>query len=292
MGSDFQDVVSVRITFDAALDSWVWRTICGLITPGPSYFHWPQQCDGNYLKPGISRIGKPTQPNKAFYYSSGRHCRHWEVHHAGGLQELPPDDIIAEPVGEWTNFNGTDVLNLLMTNPHRWATTQEFLAYNSMINEHLRRLGLVKAMERSIHSARLCFAEVLKTEGKISDAEYAILDYWYKFLINKEAKYPTGFDTEADIIIYLQTTPEVANQRINGRGRSEESTIQMSYLEHLHEAHENWLIRGTSGFDVPAKRVLVLNTDHPLEFMMGVYHKLAEKIWATIPKDLKSICTS
>ena len=66
-------------------------------------------------------------------------------------------------------------------------------------------------------SARLCFAEVLKTEGKISDAEYAILDYWYKFLTNKEAKYPTGFDTEADIIIYLQTTPEVANQRINGR---------------------------------------------------------------------------
>ena len=69
----------------------------------------------------------------------------------GAFKNYPQMDIIPEPVGEWTNFNGTDVLNLLMTNPHRWATTQEFLAYNSMINEHLRRLGLVKAMERSIH---------------------------------------------------------------------------------------------------------------------------------------------
>ena len=69
----------------------------------------------------------------------------------GAFKNYPQMDIIPEPVGEWTNFKGTDVLNLLMTNPHRWATTQEFLAYNSMINEHLRRLGLVKAMERSIH---------------------------------------------------------------------------------------------------------------------------------------------
>lgn len=69
-----------------------------------------------------------------------------------------------------------------------------------MMNEHLRKFGLVKAMERSIHSARLCFVETLHREGKMSNPEYAILDYWYKFLTNKEVKYPSGFDTDADLI--------------------------------------------------------------------------------------------
>ena len=40
----------------------------------------------------------------------------------GAFKNYPQMDIIPEPVGEWTNFNGTDVLNLLMTNPHRWAS--------------------------------------------------------------------------------------------------------------------------------------------------------------------------
>ena len=71
---------------------------------------------------------------------------------------------------------------------------------NSFMKEHLRRFGLVKAMERSIHSARVCFGETLRKEGKMSVPEYAILDYWYKFLTNKEPKYPTGFDTSSDLI--------------------------------------------------------------------------------------------
>ena len=71
---------------------------------------------------------------------------------------------------------------------------------NSFMKEHLRRVGLIKAMERSIHSARVCFGETLRKEGKLSAPEYAILDYWYKFLTNKEPKYPTGFDTSSDLI--------------------------------------------------------------------------------------------
>ena len=70
-----------------------------------------------------------------------------------------------------------------------------------MMNEHLRKFGHVKAMERSIHSARLSFVETLHREGKMSDPEYAILDDWYRFLTNQELpKHPSGFDTDADLI--------------------------------------------------------------------------------------------
>lgn len=202
----------------------------------------------------------------------------------------PDVDIIPEPVEQWTNLNGTDVLGLLFTDPHRWAATQESLAMNSFIKEHLRRVGLIKAMERSIHSARVCFGETLRKEGKLSAPEYAILEYWYKFLTNKEPKYPTGFDTSSDLILYLRLRPEVAYERINGRGRPEEATIQMSYLRHLHEAHENWLLKGTSGFPVPAPRIFVISTEHPLDDMMRMYKLLAEKIWSATPTKLKMGC--
>merc|ERR1719219_2029547 len=207
-----------------------------------------------------------------------------------GFKKYPGMDILPEPVNQWTNLNGTDVLNLLFTDPHRWAATQESLTFNSMIREHLRRFGLVKAMERSIHSARICFVETLRKEGKMSEPEYAILDYWYKFLTNMEPNTPTGFDTGADVIVYLRLSPEAAYERINGRGRSEEATIQMSYLKHLHEAHENWLLKGTSGYPIPAPRIFVLSTESPLEEVMEMYKLLAEKIWSSMPAKGKMTC--
>jgi len=207
------------------------------------------------------------------------------------FQKYPGMDVLPEPVDKWTNLNGTDVLNLLFTDPHRWAATQESLTYHSMITEHLRRVGLVKAMERSIHSARICFAETLRKEGKISEHEYIILDKWYKFLTNMEPETPTGFDTSADVIVYLQLSPESAYKRINGRGRSEEATIQMSYLRHLHEAHENWLLKGTSGYPIPAPRIFVLSTEgNTLDESMGIYKLLAEKIWSSVPDKAKMAC--
>merc|ERR1712121_458263 len=115
-------------------------------------------------------------------------------------------------------------------------------------------------------------------------------DYWYKFLTNKEVKYPSGFDTDADLIVYLQISPEAAYERMNGRGRPEETTVQTSYLQHLHKTHDDWLLKGKSGYPIPAKRIIVLSTEHPLEDMMKIYHQLAEKIWSSFPQNMKATC--
>ena len=33
-------------------------------------------------------------------------------------------DVLPEPVDQWTNLNGTDVLDLIFTDPQRWGATQ------------------------------------------------------------------------------------------------------------------------------------------------------------------------
>lgn len=100
-------------------------------------------------------------------------------------------DIIPEPVDIWTNFSGNNMLKLIYEDPSRWGAAQEMLVQRTMMDEHMRNLGLVKGMERSIHSARFTFMETLRP--KISNAEYFITDQWYRLLT-------TEFDASGDLI--------------------------------------------------------------------------------------------
>lgn len=43
-------------------------------------------------------------------------------------------------------------------------------------------------------------------------------------------------------LVYLRTDPDVAYQRIQERGRKEESALTLDYLTKLHQLHEDWLI--------------------------------------------------
>ena len=52
-------------------------------------------------------------------------------------------------------------------------------------------------------------------------------------------KYKEIFDRS--YIIYLATSPETALKRINKRGREEETTITIEYIDMLNKKHEEWL---------------------------------------------------
>ncbi len=52
---------------------------------------------------------------------------------------------------------------------------------------------------------------------------------------------------DLDLIVYLRTRPEVSYGRMRARDRKEESGAPLSYLRHLHEAYEEWLIRQKFG---------------------------------------------
>ncbi len=106
-------------------------------------------------------------------------------------------DLLPEPVDKWTNLNGTDLLRLIFDKPKRWAMAQESYVQLTMLEEHLRRRSgaVVKVMERSIHSARFVFVEVMARSGNLQKVEYDIVGGWYDFLNDGLP----GFDLQCDL---------------------------------------------------------------------------------------------
>lgn len=52
-------------------------------------------------------------------------------------------------------------------------------------------------------------------------------------------------------IVYLRTDPEVAYERIGQRGRSEENSIKLEYLQSVHKYHEDWLVHNPNKLPCP-----------------------------------------
>lgn len=50
------------------------------------------------------------------------------------------------------------------------------------------------------------------------------------------------YQPERKPLVYLRTTPEVAYERMRKRGRLEERSVTMKYVEDIHRLHEKWLI--------------------------------------------------
>lgn len=71
--------------------------------------------------------------------------------------------------------------------------------------------------------------------GSLEQGMYNTLQEWYKFI-------GESIHVQADLIIYLRTSPEVVFERMRERARSEESCVPFKYLQELHELHEDWLI--------------------------------------------------
>ena len=196
--------------------------------------------------------------------------------------------VHTEPLDVWQNLNGTDFLDLAYTNPQRWGMTFESLVTLTMAEIHLGgSLGSsdyrpVKVMERSVHSARACFIEYIRPS--ITGGEMAVLDSWYDLLNNHK-----NYDMEVDLIIYLQTSPEVALTRVRGRQRAEEQQIQLEFFKKMHSLHQDWLINRNSTTVGPPPQVLVINADQDISVLTRTYSKLAKMIWKLIPKEMRNV---
>ena len=87
--------------------------------------------------------------------------------------------------------------------------------------------------ERSIYTDHHVFAKMLYETGNIEEMEWKTYLYWFDTFKEK---------TELDLILYVNTNPEVCFQRINQRNRTEEKNkIQIKYLKDCHTKHVDWL---------------------------------------------------
>ncbi|XP_076112365.1 thymidine kinase 2, mitochondrial-like [Mytilus galloprovincialis] len=179
-------------------------------------------------------------------------------------------EVIEEPVNKWRNVQGGNILAKMYEDPTRWSLTLQTYVQLTMLQNHVKSQEKpIKLMERSIYSAKYCFVENLHNSGKMPDLEFAVLSEWFDWILDFH-KCPL------DLIVYLQTTPEIVYDRIKKRKRKEEQTIPIEYLQTLHNLHEDWLIHQRK-FPVPCK-VLTLDANYELDYMHKVFEENRKKI--------------
>jgi deoxynucleoside kinase len=159
------------------------------------------------------------------------------------LKRFKNVSTLPEPVEKWRE--GYNLLDLFYKDPKRWAYTFQSKILLTLLENH--DVSGPKIMERSVFSGMYCFAKYLLESGHLHPAEYSLLSDW--FLRN-----PVDVKT----FIYLRTTPEVAFNRIQKRGRPEEKNISMDYIKAIHALHDNWLLHSNLN-------VIVVDADLDIE---------------------------
>ena len=157
-------------------------------------------------------------------------------------------DILTEPVEQWQNCQGNNLLQLMYEDPQK--NSFAFQTYALLTKVQMHEMPTTKPfhlMERSVLSARYCFIENLHNNNTITESEYAVLDEWFKHLATSPL-----FNFKVDQIVYLRTDPKVSFERIAKRGRPEESGVTLEYIEQLHQLHEDWLFNQTKFQPLPA----------------------------------------
>jgi len=178
-------------------------------------------------------------------------------------QHLPHLEVVTEPVTSWHDSNhGQSLLGHFYQDTPRWAYTMETFTLITRVKEHLKEQQDTvsqKIMERSIYSGYYCFAKNCYKQGNMSDIEWDAYNAWFTFLVQKKCNNPFGF-------IYLYTTPEICLERMNRRKRPGEDIVPLSYLQELHDAHEDFLMHKQDIFP-HLQEVPVLRLDVSKEFV-------------------------
>lgn len=144
---------------------------------------------------------------------------------------------IKEPVDEWANMSGGNILKNYYMDPKRWAFTFQLHALHSrhLLWQQQTKLhpNTLLFSERSPLADRHVFGELMHREGNLEAAEYDIYSQLCEKLVG---------ETPLRGIVYLRCPPELCLERIKIRHREGEEGIPLSYLRKVHQRHEDWLM--------------------------------------------------
>ena len=149
-----------------------------------------------------------------------------------------PIIYLSEPVSVWENIidlQGKNIIEKYYENQEKYAFPFQMLAYISKIHQ-LKEIiknnkEVIIICERSVYSDKEVFAKMLYDYKKINTIEYSIYLKWFDEFIK---------DIPITGIIYVNTNPEICEQRIIKRNRKGEN-MSLEYLENCHDYHELWL---------------------------------------------------
>ena len=141
-----------------------------------------------------------------------------------------------EPVENWMNFRGFDLLQALYNDSCRWTFAFEMNALLSRIrNRRQIESCAINVHERSIFSCFHVFIRHDLTEKFINQTEYEILRDHFQYGLTND------IDLSKTFILYLDTSPKTCFQRILKRSRPSESSIDLNRLEKLNNFYEDFI---------------------------------------------------
>ena len=152
-------------------------------------------------------------------------------------------EFVEEPIKQWQNLGGMNLLDSFYSDPKRWGFTFEFYSMLTKIQALLNAANSEKpviVIERSILS-NMVFIELSHELGKLEEMEYKMLMNTYDFYIQHVYPHLSG-------IIYLDTPVNECIKRINKRNRGEECSIERSYLQRIKDKLD--LLANNSTFNV------------------------------------------
>ena len=162
--------------------------------------------------------------------------------------------VVEEPVKQWQDMNGSNILDSFYKEPNRYAFTFQMTTFVTRTRELQKALSYEDSFviaERSVLTDKNVFSKNCYESGLMNDMEYSVYTEMFGYLNSQTNLRPNG-------IIYIKTPPETCMSRINERNRSEEVSIPLDYLQSLHRCHEDWLLN--------QKKIPVLVLDGSLDF--------------------------
>lgn len=131
----------------------------------------------------------------------------------------------------------------------RWSFHLQIYFLSKRFQHHQAILAAPESViqDRTIYEDVEIFARNLNQNGLLDDRDYAN----YRELFGTMSQ----FLEPPDLLIYLQTSVPVLEDRIRTRGRAFEQTIPRQYLEQLNDLYEEWVPR------YELSPVLIVETD-------------------------------
>lgn len=130
--------------------------------------------------------------------------------------------VVPEPIEEWAEW-----LSNFYSDRKRWSFSFQMKILSSFASE---QGAPVSILERSIMSSRFVFAQMLYSQGDMSEKEWELFRHYYDLV-----------SWEPDAIIYIKTTPEQCMERIRKRSRPSEEGITLDYLKKIDFYYTNLL---------------------------------------------------
>jgi deoxyadenosine/deoxycytidine kinase len=159
-------------------------------------------------------------------------------------------NIYNEPLYDWSKW-----LELFYSDMNKYS----FGFQMRVLKSHLDKKDILNGIfERSPLSCQKVFGELLFEDNKMNELEWNLTN---------EFNYDYGWNP--DYVVYLKCDPQICYQRIKQRNRNDEQSIDINYLERIHQKYEKLYT------DCKSFKVITIDSSNSIE---KVYEDVMELV--------------